>query len=102
MVQQALPGNFPFGTLAANLLGCFLFGLIWQMAEQRVWLDTETRLILLVGFMGAFTTYSSFAFETHSLASTGHLPYALANIAANLIGGWLAVAAGIGLGGLFK
>jgi CrcB protein len=67
-VQRAMGGSdFPWGTLAVNVLGCFLFGLVWALAEERAWLSPQTRFILLTGFMGAFTTFSTFAFETVAL-----------------------------------
>lgn len=92
-------GGLPLGTLAVNVVGSFLFGLIWPMAEAGR-LRPETRFILLAGFMGAFTTFSTFAFETgHFLrAQPPQFAAAAANIAAHnllgigafLLGLWLA------------
>jgi CrcB protein len=68
MVQNAAGSSaFPYGTLAVNTLGCFLFGLAWSLAEERLVISPEARVIVLIGFMGAFTTMSTFAFETASL-----------------------------------
>ena len=69
MVSVVLPQRcpesaFPLGTLAVNGLGCFLFGFIWAVAEERALLYTETRSIVLIGFMGAFTTFSTYVFES--------------------------------------
>lgn len=64
LVQRWSGSGFPFGTLAVNLLGCFLFGIVWCLADERLLITGETRRIILTGFMGAFTTFSSFAFET--------------------------------------
>ncbi len=66
-VQRFSGGPFPLGTFTVNLLGAFLFGLIWAMAEERMLISGETRLILLSGFMGAFTTFSTFMFESGEL-----------------------------------
>jgi CrcB protein len=67
LVQHLCGDRFPWGTLAVNSLGCFLFGLVWVLAAERVRISPETRLIVLVGFMGAFTTFSTLVFETQTL-----------------------------------
>jgi CrcB protein len=59
--------TFAWGTLAVNGLGCFLFGLVWALAEERLLISGETRIILLAGFMGAFTTFSTYMFETRQM-----------------------------------
>ena len=86
IVQRVAGAGFPWGTLAVNGLGCFLFGLVWALAEERFLISGQTRLILLVGFMGAFTTFSTYIFETHQmLAATewllGTANFVLENIA---------------------
>lgn len=68
LVQRTAAAGSPLGTAAVNLLGCFLAGLIWSMAEARVGFSDELRTILLVGFMGAFTTFSAFMLDTSILA----------------------------------
>lgn len=64
LVQRVCGEKFPWGTLVVNGLGCFLFGLVWALAEERMVISGQTRFIVLTGFMGAFTTFSTFAFET--------------------------------------
>ena len=59
---------FPFGTFAVNLIGCIVFGLIAGAAEQRVPLAPASRAFLLVGVLGGFTTFSSYAFESYCVA----------------------------------
>ncbi|MDY7018113.1 MAG: CrcB family protein [Nitrospirota bacterium] len=66
-VQTRTPALFPAGTLAVNTLGCFLFGLIFGAAEERFLISSETRAVLLIGFVGAFTTFSSLVFEALSM-----------------------------------
>lgn len=87
LVQRLTGPAFPWGTLVVNLLGCFVFGLIWSAGEGRLGLSGEARVIILVGFMGAFTTMSTFVFETGSLVRDGQLLLGLGNVLAqNLVG----------------
>lgn len=68
MVQRLAGPGFPWGTTTVNLSGAFLFGLVWTLAEGRLRLGPEVRLVVLTGFMGAFTTFSTLMFETATLA----------------------------------
>ena len=56
--------DFPWGTWAVNILGSFLFGLVWMLSEERGLISGQARIIILAGFMGAFTTFSTFIFES--------------------------------------
>lgn len=67
LVRLLCRGDFPCSTLVVNALGCFLFGLIQGWAGQRDWLSPQQSLVLCVGFLGAFTTFSTFAFEVESM-----------------------------------
>jgi len=82
---------FPVGTLAANLLGCLAIGFLGGIAEQRRIFDPEIRLLVFVGILGGFTTFSAFAYETISLAHDARLNAALLNIALQVGAGLLAV-----------
>jgi CrcB protein len=93
-VQRLSDRPFPYGTLVVNALGCFLFGLIWALAEERLVVRPETRIVLLVGFMGAFTTFSSFAFETGAMLRDSQWALAAANVLAQNIVGMLCLFAG--------
>lgn len=87
VVQRTCGASFPCGTLAVNILGCFLFGLVWSLAEDRLSIRGEVRTVILIGFMGAFTTFSSFAFETAQLLRDAQWASAATNIAAqNVLG----------------
>ena len=80
LVQRHAGAAFPWGTLAVNTLGCFLAGLVWSLAEERGLFSAETRVIMLIGFMGAFTTFSTFALETDLLLRDAQWARALANL----------------------
>lgn len=87
LAQRLSGGLFPWGTFTVNMAGCFLFGLVWSLAEERFLLSSETRLVVLVGFMGAFTTFSTFIFESGSLMRDSQWAMALGNIAIqNVVG----------------
>jgi CrcB protein len=79
--------NFPYGTLVVNILGCFVLGLLTHAAGARGLLDAQTRLFLMVGFVGAFTTFSTFSVESASLFQNGQNTAGMLNIlSSNLLG----------------
>ena len=82
-VQRFCGERFPWGTLTVNAVGCFLFGFVWALAEERLLISGQTRFIVLTGFMGAFTTFSTFAFETSGLLRDSEWWLAIGNVAAN-------------------
>jgi len=88
---------FPYGTLAVNGSGCLVIGFLAGLAESRAVITPEARLFLFVGILGGFTTFSSFALETFSLARDTQNVAALANIGLQLILGLLAVWIGNGI-----
>lgn len=83
--------DFPYGTLIVNLLGCFLIGLLSQLAEARGAFTSETRAFLFIGILGGFTTFSSFGNDTINLMRDGAAFNALANIGVNVILGLVLV-----------
>ncbi|MBI5344883.1 MAG: fluoride efflux transporter CrcB [Deltaproteobacteria bacterium] len=80
LVQRYMGTGFPWGTFAVNMAGCFLFGLIWSLAEERLVISGQMRAVLLIGFMGAFTTFSSFVFETGALLRDSQFLMAFGNV----------------------
>jgi CrcB protein len=74
---------FPFGTLVINLAGSFIVGFFMIWSTQRVLLDPRWRLLIVVGFCGAFTTFSSFAFETMAYFEQGQWMMMAANFVSN-------------------
>lgn len=88
--------RFPLGTFLINISGSFLLGVIGTMATQKVFANSDAvRLALGVGFLGAYTTFSTFEFETHALLEDGSWMTAAANVLASLLVGLVAVRAGI-------
>ena len=88
---------FPWGTLAVNLAGCFLIGLVFGLAERTSLVTPVFRLFFVTGFLGALTTFSSFAVETTNLAQTGQPFLAAVNLLTNNAGGLVLVLLGLGL-----
>lgn len=81
------PTGFPYGTLAVNILGCFVLGLLTHLAGTKGLLDANTRLFLMVGFVGAFTTFSTFSVESAALFQNGQSFAGWLNIlGSNLLG----------------
>ncbi len=86
MAYRVLGASFPWGTLAANLLGCFLIGLLWALSERAPFSPHSTAFVF-TGILGAFTTFSTFSLETVNLLRDGQWLLGLANItASNLLG----------------
>jgi CrcB protein len=86
---------FPLGTMAVNITGCLLIGLIATLALEKSWLNKETRALLVTGFLGSYTTFSAFGLETYSLGRDGDLLKAIANVTLSVVLGILAVWAGV-------
>ncbi len=93
-VLRATGSLFPVGTFAVNVVGCLAFGLIVGAAEQRVQLAPELRIFLLVGILGGFTTFSSYAFESFALMRDGQLAWAAINVVGQVVAGLVGMWAG--------
>jgi fluoride exporter len=94
-VQQTLKSSsFPYGTLAVNLIGCFVIGLLAQYGESRGAFSNESRAFIFIGILGGFTTFSSFGNETINLVRDSFVMNATLNVGANVILGLLAVLLG--------
>ena len=92
------PGPFPLGTFLINVAGSFVLGLLFGALVEREALSPALRVSLTVGFLGAFTTFSTFTLETFRLVEDGALGAALAYVAASLAVGLLAVWLGVAVG----
>jgi CrcB protein len=89
--------TFPAGTLVVNVAGCFLIGFLFFMFQERhAWGETA-RTVALVGFLGGFTTFSSYGLQTFTLLQEGEFGYAAANVVASNVLGLLMVWGGYAL-----
>jgi CrcB protein len=89
--------TFPLGTLIVNLIGCFLAGLLFYLMFDRYLVNQTVRIVLMIGLLGGFTTFSSFGLQTFTLLRDGEMGLALLNIAVSNLGGLLMVWVGYSL-----
>ena len=95
-IERLGGGNFPLGTFGVNILGCFAFGLVFGVFERAL-IPSELRLVVLTGFLGAFTTFSTYAFESHTLLKSAQYLHALLNLGGQVLLGVAAVGLGLAL-----
>jgi CrcB protein len=87
--------GFPYGTMLVNLSGCFFVGFFAGLTEKKFLLDPNTRLLLMAGFCGAFTTFSTFILETAYLIRDGESARAFLNVFLSVLIGLVVLRAGI-------
>ena len=100
LIYRYYKGRFPAGTLVVNTLGCFAIGIAIYLLENRPFLNPNVRLFYTIGVLGAFTTFSTFGYETFELIKGASIQLALGNIAVNILLGLVAVVGGRALAGL--
>jgi CrcB protein len=93
--------GFPLPTLIINGLGCLMGGMFFEYWREHPWFPTLS-LFFAVGFLGSFTTFSTFGLESFQLMRQGEYTLAVVNVGANTLLGLLAVAVGVWLGGLLR
>ena len=98
LVTDRTAGAFPWGTLAVNATGSFLLGLLFAMTTERAVLPADIRGPLMIGFLGAYTTFSTWMLESWGLIESGSYAAALANLGGSVVIGLVAVAAGLIIG----
>ena len=101
IVQYRTGPDFPTGTLAVNVLGCFLLGGVGQFALQHLSVPPEWRIAMTIGFCGAFTTFSTFGWETVGMLEEGQWTTAAVYVTLSVLGGILAVLVGVRLASRF-
>lgn len=101
MVYRFMNGVFPYGTIAVNILGCFLIGLLMTGMEERFMVNPSLRIFITIGILGGFTTFSSFSFETIALFQDGEVFFGMLNILASVAICLSATYVGVFIGKLF-
>lgn len=99
-VSDRNPTAFPLGTLVINLTGAFLLGFLFAWATERDVLPREVRGPLMIGFLGAYTTFSTWMLESWRLVEDGAWQLALLNLLGSVLLGMIAVVAGLAVGRL--
>ena len=90
-IMNRFGARFPLGTLLINVSGSFFIGFLMVLLTERLAPHPYWRLVLVVGFLGGYTTFSSFEYETYSLMREGGAWLALANVAGSVVFGFAAV-----------
>lgn len=94
-VQSRSGISFPLGTMVTNVLGCFIFGFLWTMANERYVLSGELAFIVLTGFVGSFTTFSTMTFDAFQLLRSSAMTMAIVYLAGSqllgIAGAWFGV-----------
>ena len=98
MIQARIPAGFPLGTFAVNVTGCFAIALFFSAAAARIAIAPGWRFLFPVGFVGAYTTFSTYGYETLRLLQLGQAAGAVTYLAASNVLGLCAVVAGDWLG----
>jgi CrcB protein len=97
-VSDLTHGQFPWGTFVVNLLGAFALGIVVALTTERLILSSDWRVALGIGYLGSFTTFSTYTYESVRLAEDGVIGLALMNSVGMLALGLLAAALGLTLG----
>jgi fluoride exporter len=97
-VSRITGGGFPWGTFVVNMTGCFLIGLVTTILTDRLLPHPNVRIAVTIGFIGAYTTFSTFAYESLRQIQDGALGMALVNVAGSVVvgiaGAWIGVVVG--------
>lgn len=97
-VYRLAGAGFPYGTLIVNVSGCFILGSLATLADKKFILGPDARVLLMIGFCGAFTTFSTLIFESDSLLRNGQALRAFTNIFVSVILGFILFRVGSLLG----
>jgi len=97
-VQKLFNSEFPWGTTSVNLVGSLAFAVIWAMGKNKLAISEEAKFYILTGFLGAYTTFSTFMFDTVKLMNNSNYLYAFLNIFGQTLIGVACVFLGLYLG----
>ena len=97
-VSRLTGGGFPWGTFVVNITGCFLIGVLTTVLTERLLPHPNVRAAVTIGFIGAYTTFSTFAYESLRQIQDGAIGMAVANVAASVVVGIAAAWAGVVVG----
>jgi CrcB protein len=100
LAQKYVSNGFPIGTLAVNLIGSFIIGLLWGIFENQP--ANQVRAFLFVGVLGGFTTFSAYSIETLNLFRDGNIRFAVLNIILNNVLGILLAFCGLAISKFLK
>lgn len=93
-VQARVPAGFPYGTFVVNVSGCLVMGFVTALMTERLVVHPNWRFLIPIGFIGAYTTFSTFELETFRAVAEGAWPIAAANVVASCLAGYVALWAG--------
>lgn len=93
-IGQRWGRSFPLGTFVINVSGSFLIGLLMTLMAERFTENPQWRLLLIVGFLGAYTTFSTFEYETGALLKDGEWFFAGLNVMGSVVAGFIALKIG--------
>ena len=95
MIQGRQHAGFPYGTFVVNVTGCLIIGLAIGLLDERVIANPNWRLLIVTGFVGAYTTFSTFEAETFNAVSAGTMAIAAVNVVGSVVLGYAAVWLGV-------
>lgn len=98
LIAKRYGETFPLGTLVVNLVGCFLVGMLFCLLQERFMVNQTMRTVIMIGFLGGFTTFSSFELQTFTLLQNGEFGLAALNAGLSNLIGLVFVWAGYSLG----
>jgi CrcB protein len=95
MVQSRVPAGFPYGTFVVNMSACVIMGFVMTLLTEHLTGNPAWRFLIPIGFIGAYSTFSTWEYETFIAASEGARYVALANVAGSFVGGYIALWFGV-------
>jgi CrcB protein len=100
-VYRVWGSNFPYGTMVINVTGCLAIGFLSTLAEGKLLFSPNIRIFLFIGFLGSYTTFSTYMFESYKLLQDGEMLWAMANIILSVILGFVGLWLGVLLARVF-